>query len=126
MGSDAGADTAVSTADALGSDAAGPVVTYQDVKPLFASKCVPCHLPGGIGATSHTLANSYETANKEADNCPGKKVGECTIILVKTGYMPFEKKCTGDPAKDMANSACLTAEEQGRLEAWIAGGLREK
>jgi hypothetical protein len=102
------------------------VVTYQDVKPIFASKCVPCHLPGGQGQLFHTLADSYASANKASSDCDGKKVGECTIVLVKSGFMPLDKKCTGDPSKDSANPACLTAEEQLRLEAWIAGGLLEK
>jgi hypothetical protein len=107
-------------------DSAVAVVTYQDVKPIFATKCVPCHLPGGQGAEFHTLADSYETANKPAGTCPGKKVGECTLELVKSGFMPFGKGCTGDPAKDTANAACLTAAEQQKLADWIAGGLLEK
>jgi hypothetical protein len=101
-------------------------VSYQAVKPIFAKKCVPCHLPGGDGSPFHTLADSYATANDPSGACPGKKMGECTIVLVKRGFMPFERKCTGDPAQDTANSACLTAGEQKQLEDWIAGGLREK
>jgi hypothetical protein len=102
------------------------VVTYQDVKPLFATKCVPCHLPGGIGAGSHTLADSYATANNPSGACAPKKIGECTLQVVKSGYMPFGKGCSGDPAKDSANAACLTAAEQQRLADWIAGGFRER
>jgi hypothetical protein len=101
-------------------------VTYQDVKPIFAAKCVPCHVTGGEGAPFHTLAESYATANDPSGLCPGKKKGECTLVQVKSGYMPFMKKCTGDPTKDGGNSACLTAEEQQKLADWIAGGLREK
>jgi hypothetical protein len=107
-------------------DTAPAAVTYQDVKPIFVAKCTPCHLPGGEGAPFHTLADSYQTANNPAGNCPGKKIGECTIILVKSGYMPLNKGCSGDPTKDATNAACLTAAEQQRLEAWVAGGLREK
>ena len=104
------------------------VVTYAEVKAaIFSKKCVPCHLPGGIGAGAHTLADSYASANQPSHTCiAGKKVGECTIELVKSGFMPFEKNCTGDPTKDAANAACLTAAEQKLLEDWIAGGLREK
>jgi hypothetical protein len=116
-----GADAAVA-----GADSSSAIVTYQDVKPIFATKCVPCHLTGGIGAQFHTLAESYETANKPSGSCSPKPVGACTLELVKSGYMPFMKKCTGDPAKDSGNPACLTAEEQQRLADWIAGGLREK
>lgn len=101
-------------------------VTYQDVKPLFMKKCAPCHAAGGIGAVFHTLADSYATANKASDSCAGKKIGECTIVMVKMGFMPFGKMCTGDPAKDAANDACLTAAEQKLLEDWVAGGLREQ
>ena len=46
--------------------------------------------------------------------------------MVKMGFMPFGKMCSGDPAKDAANADCLTAAEQKQLEDWIAGGLREK
>jgi hypothetical protein len=109
-----------------GSPDVASVVTYQDVKPIFAAKCIPCHLPGGIGAPFHTLADSYATANDPSGSCPGKKMGECTLVLVKSGYMPFNKGCTGDPAKDAANAGCLTAAEQQLLQAWIAGGLKEK
>jgi hypothetical protein len=56
--------------------------------------------------------------------CPGKKIGECTIVVVKSGFMPFMKGCSGDPAKDAANAACLTASEQKLLEDWVAGGLQ--
>jgi hypothetical protein len=109
-------------------DAAGPtVVTYEQVKAaVFSKKCVPCHLPGGIGAGSHTLADSYATANEPSASCSGKKKGECTLVLVKSGFMPFGKSCTGDPSKDGGNPACLTAEEQKLLADWIAGGLQEK
>jgi hypothetical protein len=102
-------------------------VTYRDVKPLFVAKCTPCHSAGGIGASLHTLADSYETANKPSGgSCPGLKVGECTIVLVQKGFMPFDRKCTGDPSKDVGNAACLTAAQQQLLSDWVAGGLREK
>jgi hypothetical protein len=103
-------------------------VTYQDVKPIFMKKCVPCHLPGGIGAPFHTLAYSYETAKQPSSpgECPGKTKGECTLVFVKSGFMPFEKGCSGDPTKDAGNAACLTAAEQLLLADWIADGLLEK
>jgi hypothetical protein len=107
-------------------DAAPVVVTYETVKPLFMKKCVPCHLRDGIGAGGHTLADSYASANEPSAMCDGKKKGECTIVLVKRGFMPFRKGCSGDPAKDVANDACLTVAEQKLLEDWIAGGLKEK
>ncbi len=37
--------------------------------------------------------------------------------------MPLGKGCTGNPAQDASNPACLTQAEQDLLAAWIAGGL---
>jgi len=89
--------------------------------------CVPCHVVGGQGAPSHTLASSYEDATKPSSACVGNITkGACTLVLVKSGFMPFNKNCSGDPAKDMSNAACLTAAEQKQLEDWIAGGLKER
>jgi hypothetical protein len=113
-------------ADSGAADSGPAVVTYQDVKPIFATKCVPCHVTGGQGAPFHTLAESYDSANKTSSACSPKKVGECTLVLVKSGFMPLGRGCTGDPARDAANTACLTAAEQQKLADWIAGGLREK
>jgi hypothetical protein len=113
-------------AGAAGADSAPAAVTYQDVKPIFATKCVPCHVTGGQGAPFHTLAESYASANKTSSACSPRKIGECTLELVKLGSMPLGKGCTGDPARDAANAACLTAAEQQKLADWIAGGLREK
>lgn len=122
-----GSGGATGGADGASPDAGGPaVVTYEQVKAaVFSKKCVPCHLPGGIGASSHTLADSYASANEPSGSCSGKKKGECTLVLVKSGFMPFGKNCTGDPGKDGGNPACLTAEEQKLLADWIAGGLKE-
>jgi hypothetical protein len=122
-------DGAAGTAggDSGPADGGPAVVTYQDVKPIFATKCVPCHLPGGIGAGSHTLADSYSSANEPSAACTGGiKKGECTLVLVKSGFMPFQRGCTGNSAMDSANAACLTAAEQQKLADWIAGGLLER
>jgi len=100
-------------------------VTYLQVKPIFMAKCTPCHSAGGIGAGSHTLADSNADALKPGLNaeCAGLTRGACTIERVEDGDMPLGKGCTGDPAQDASNTACLTQQEQDLLEAWIAGGL---
>jgi hypothetical protein len=103
----------------------GTTVTYAQVKPLFVAKCTPCHSAGGIGAGHHTLADSNADVHKAAEEtiCAGKMIGECTLIMVQSGEMPFGKGCTGNPAQDASNTACLTQAEQDMLAAWIAGGL---
>jgi hypothetical protein len=103
----------------------GTTVTYAQVQPIFVAKCTPCHSAGGIGASHHTLSDSNADARKAAEEaiCAGKMIGECSLIMVQSGEMPLGKGCTGNPAQDASNPACLTQAEQDLLAAWIAGGL---
>jgi len=113
-------------ADAGGKDSGGGgTVTYADVKPIFMAKCTPCHSAGGAGASAHTLADSNADATKPAytPECAGKKKGECTLIRIKNGSMPFGKGCSGDPTMDSTKSFCTTKAEQDKLQAWISGCL---
>jgi hypothetical protein len=109
-------------ADGAGGDAAG--VTYQAVKPILAAKCVPCHMTGGTAAAQHTMASEYDGANSPSVACTGKTKGACAVDVVKSGFMPFMRGCTGNPAMDTGKAQCLTAEEQQRLADWVAGGLQ--
>lgn len=123
---DAGAAPPADAAAPAGDSAPG-AVTYQSVQPLFMRKCTPCHVAGGTAADSHTLASSYMSARQAATApaCAGKLKGECTIILVKSGFMPLARGCSGNPAADATKTACLDAADHKLLEDWIAGGLKE-
>ena len=103
----------------------GTTVTYAQVQPIFMAKCTPCHSAGGIGAASHTLADSIADAKQPGVGleCMGKTKGACTLDRVMDGDMPLGKGCTGNPAQDASNAACLTQQEQDLLAAWINGGL---
>jgi hypothetical protein len=103
----------------------GTTVTYAQVQPIFMAKCTPCHSAGGIGAGSHTLADSNADAKLTAADavCMGTTKGACSLIRVKDGSMPLAKGCSGNPAQDASNAACLTQQEQDLLAAWINGGL---
>jgi hypothetical protein len=103
----------------------GAAVLYRQVKPIFMTRCLPCHTPGGTGATYHTLADSIADAKKNSYSCPGKTKGACTLDRIKAGTMPMGKGCTGNPAMDVSKTGCLTQEEQDTLAGWIAGGLQE-
>lgn len=110
-----------------GSASTAGKTTYVDVKPVFMAKCTPCHMMGGSGAIFHTLATSYDDAQKAASSCmPMKKKGECTIDRIKSGGMPFGKGCKGMPAVDKDNPACLTQAEIDRIDAWVKDGILEK
>jgi hypothetical protein len=102
----------------------GTTVTYAQVQPIFMAKCTPCHSAGGIGASNHTLADSNADATKPGTGeCAGMTMGACTLDRVMDGEMPLGKGCTGNPAQDASNAACLTQQEQDLLAAWINGGL---
>lgn len=72
------------------------------------------------------MATDYTSVQKNASVCAGKKKGECTIVRIKSGEMPYNAGCTGKPDMDKDNDKCLTQAEQDKIQAWIDGGLVEK
>ena len=125
-GSSTSNDGTGGTAGGTGGASGGGVTYDVDMKPIFVAKCTPCHATGGVGAFFHTLASNYSSATMASSACPGKKKGECAAERVHNGTMPAGKMCTGNPAMDTANAACLTAAEEAKLDAWVANGLKEK
>lgn len=102
------------------------LTTYTaDTQPIFMEKCDTCHTGDGLGG--HNIGINYADALQPADdgNCSGLTVGQCTIVLVQAGEMPLGAGCSGNPAQDAGNAACLTQAEQDALQAWIDDGLPE-
>ncbi|MEZ4267559.1 MAG: hypothetical protein R3F39_14365 [Myxococcota bacterium] len=121
---DGGSTSADVVSDATSDTSAA--VTYATVKPIYASRCTPCHTGGSSGG--HNIGESFASADKPAtlfDECAGMTKAACTIVLIKAGIMPFGAKCTGDPALDTANPACLTKAEQDLIQAWVDAGTPE-
>ena len=102
--------------------ASAPTYT-NDVQPIFAEKCQPCHTGFGLGG--HDIGINYADAFLPADNsdCDGLNVGQCTIVRILSGEMPNGAGCTGNPVQDAGNAACLTQEEQDTVQGWIDAGL---
>ena len=46
-------------------------------------------------------------------------------MLIQAGEMPQGAGCSGDPAQDAGNSACLTADQQATVQTWIDEGMPE-
>jgi len=103
--------------------------TYADVQPIFQAKCTPCHqgmAPGiCVAGGGVCFASFYEDTQGNSNSCAGKKVYECMLIRILNGSMPRGTSCTGDPAQDAGNDACLTAEQIVDVQAWVAGGGQE-
>ena len=121
-------DLGIMKATFFGAPGPGAVqtVTYtDDVQPIFFNKCAPCHT--GLSLGGHDLGTTYTDAFLPAANpvCAGLNKGQCTIVRIQSGQMPFGGNCTGDPAQDAGNAACLTQAEQDTVQAWIDAGLPE-
>jgi hypothetical protein len=68
-------------------------------------------------------ADTQKAPNTNVTACSGvTTVGACTLIRIKNGQMPKGAGCTGNPATDAGNAACLTQAQQSTIQAWISGG----
>ena len=102
------------------------LTTYvDDAQPIFLQKCDSCHT--GLGLGGHNVGTVYADALQPADDndCTGLTVGQCTIVLIQAGDMPQGAGCSGNPAQDAGNAACLTQAEQSVLQEWIDDRLPE-
>ena len=120
----ASSDTPASPETAV--DAASPAPTHSGaVGAILSAKCTGCHTGGGSGG--HDIGSTASDAAKSASSpsCAGLTVAECAIKRIKDGTMPIGGGCSGDPATDSGNSACLTADEQATVQAWVDAGAPE-
>jgi len=127
---DAAGNTTRSSADVeVFNESNAPAPTYtNDVQPIFFEKCNPCHTGDGFGG--HNIGTHYDDAFLPASifpECvdPGLLIGQCTIVLIQEGEMPFGEGCSGDPDQDAGDPNCLTQEEQDTIQAWIDAGMPE-
>ncbi|KYF80518.1 hypothetical protein BE17_18375 [Sorangium cellulosum] len=108
------------------------------MEPILIAKCAPCHTRADpASGFAITYASSQLPANSalciSVDPDTGETVtltqGACAIVRVHdpdaTRRMPRNQGCTGDPALDIANPACLTEAEQQTLIDWINDGQFE-
>ncbi|MCB9786595.1 MAG: hypothetical protein H6744_07860 [Deltaproteobacteria bacterium] len=121
---DGGGGTTADVVADTASDTSG-AVTYATVKPIYASKCSPCHTGSGFGG--HNIGDNFASADKPASisKCAGLTKAECTIVRIKAGDMPQGRGCTGDPSLDVDNTACLTQAQQDLIQTWIDAGTPE-
>ncbi len=105
---------------------AAPVPTWtNDIEPIVAAKCVPCHQGPGPCTGGTCFVGDYNSVQLPATNqqaCMGLTVYQCMLVRVQNGSMPQGAGCTGDPTLDAANPACLTSAELDALSAWVNGG----
>ena len=98
---------------------------YNDhVQPILEAKCSGCHddIPAGSCEGGTCFVHFFEDFDKPSQTCVGLSVKECALDRIQNGSEPFGAGCTGDPALDAGNPACLTANEQAILEHWLDEG----
>lgn len=105
-------------------------VTWDDVYPIFAASCSPCHASGSAtgGSGGHSIASpdkaiAYQASQRDAniDKCSGLKVGECALLRIQDGSMP----ATGD-CREPKTDKCPDTGEQELIQRWIDQGMRER
>jgi hypothetical protein len=129
---DAGSGSGGSGGGGSGGTSGG--VTYtQNIKPLFAAKCAPCHTTQGLGA--HNLGTTYADVHKlvmSIDAPPGcfkdgfdrmmpKTMGECALAAIMDGWMPMAMGCFNTPRP----APCVSVAEEATVAAWVAAGMPE-
>jgi hypothetical protein len=113
------------------SDAATTVTYTKDVQPILVAKCGPCHTVETMA--NHNIATSYADVNKlvesfdfgvcwnDTEQTMPKKVGECALLLINSGQMPYQAGCGGQtPLKP---EMCLSAAQKAVVAAWVASGM---
>lgn len=95
-------------------------VTWDEVHPIFAEKCEPCHTSsanGGHRIGGDDVDAAYDDSQVDRD---GQTRGELAYERILAGTMP-PGGCTGDASVDPPEF-CLTQEEQDTVDQWIADG----
>jgi hypothetical protein len=113
-----------------GTDTTTAAITYtKDVQPILAAKCSPCH--AGQSQGQQNIVTNYDDVNKDVVSTDAvgcwnddamtmpKKMGECALILARSGRMPYAMGCDQMPTQ----AVCVTAAEQDVMAAWIAAGM---
>ncbi|MEW5740102.1 MAG: MopE-related protein [Myxococcota bacterium] len=89
-------------------------------QPIFQAKCGPCHTTFGSGG--HNIGTTYSSTQLPSYYCAGLTKGACALVRIQNGTMPAGAGCSGNPAQDSGNPACLNAAQQATLQSWITGG----
>jgi len=115
------ADAMAGAADAApgAADATAAVVTFDDVHPIFAAKCGPCHTADGSGG--HNIGQSaIATAYADSQNtgAGGLTIGARALIRIQAGTMPQGAGCAQNPLGER----CVTQAEQDLIQAWLDDG----
>jgi hypothetical protein len=78
-------------------------------------------MSGGHSMGSANVADAYADSQL-ASSQAGSTKGEFALVRIQNGSMPAGAGCSGNPATDSGNAACLTQAQQDTVQAWIDDG----
>ena len=102
-----------------------PVSFATSVAPILRAHCVPCHstsMSGGHNIANASATIGYADSQLASYTTSGQTKGHASLVRIQNGSMPQGAGCSGNPATDIGNPACLTAAEQATIQAWLSGG----
>jgi hypothetical protein len=91
----------------------GAVTFWQDVAPIYNTKCVGCHQPGGIAPFR---LDTYQDA---------KAFSSFEKVRVNAGTMPPYFMVHDGSCGEFQDDATLTDQQKTTINAWIDGGTPE-
>lgn len=96
----------------------GGGVSYADVAPLFAERCLMCH--AGAAAPLGLRLDSYDAVVEGSANGP-------VVVAGDPGASELVRriKGTSQPRMPMTGPPFLSEAEISMIEDWVSGGLRE-
>jgi hypothetical protein len=96
---------------------AEPTPGWTDVASTLGNTC------GGRGCHAFTYSSMHFNADARTyTQCRGKKEYECALLLVSTGVMPRDRRCTGNPDVDSFRLGCLNTQQMDTLRRWVEAG----
>ena len=112
---------------------AGPAPTFHQVfADVISTKCVACHVPGGIGVTTGGLDMSSESVaygnlvGKDASGTSCSRKGILVVPNEPDSSLFYLKVSLDDPspcgAKMPLSTAPLSQAQADEIENWIKGG----
>lgn len=126
----AGRVTSFTTGGAKGDDVPFEDLGYEDVRPIFASRCTSCHGGGGpvAGLALDTADGIAETALAVASQgdasmdrvVPGRPGGSHLVYRIIEDDLPWNRMPRSFDGTEPA--APLSPAEQRTISDWIAGG----
>lgn len=95
----------------------------QTIQPIWNSKCVACHISGGIAPFSLTEGDSFANLrNGVRVTPPNDAAGTLLQRITATNGLRMPQNCFRPPTPPNGNFPCLDQGDIDKIKAWIRSG----